>query len=184
MADNGMAWLTLTKFWLSLILAILSTICSVFIFIYFYRQRKKLSLYHDLTLLLVILSFVHKFTHIPFTLIYYYYGRVIPASNAFCLWWNWWDYSITGAPVFAMAWGSIERHILVFHSLLMSTRRKRMIFHVLPMVTMCIFPFIFYLVVIIFNSCENQWDYTLVSSLSFFLRMISYKHVNLFVALV
>jgi hypothetical protein len=184
MADDGMAWLMTTKFWFLLILAILSTICSVLIFIYFYRERKKLTIHHHLTLILVVLSFVDKFTDVPFTLIYYYYGRVIPASDAFCLWWNWWSYSVLGSSLFAMAWGSIERHILVFHSLLMSTRRNRMMFHVLPILSMCIFPFIFYFFVMIFNSCENQWDFTLVSSLSFFLRMISYKHVNLFVALV
>lgn len=62
-----------------------------------------------------------------------------------------------------MAWGSIERHILIFHSLLMSTRRKRMIFHILPILIVCAYPLIFYFAVIIFNSCENHWDYSMVS---------------------
>jgi hypothetical protein len=163
MADDGMSWLIQVKFWLMLILSILSTICSISIFIYFYRQRKKLSLHHDLTLVLVILSFIYKFTHVPFALIFYHYGKVIPASDSFCLWWNWWVYSAAGSPVFVMAWGSIERHILIFHNSLVSTRRKRIIFHIIPTSGICIFPFIFYFVTIILNKCENVWDYSVVS---------------------
>jgi hypothetical protein len=109
-----MAWLVTTKFWFSLILAILSTICSVLIFIYFYRQQKKLTIHHHLTLILVVLSFVDRFTDVPFMLIYYHYGRVIPASDAFCLWWNWWSYSLLVSSLFAMAWVRLNVIYLFF----------------------------------------------------------------------
>jgi hypothetical protein len=94
------------------------------IFIYFYRQRKKLSLHHHLTLVLVTISFIQMTTDFPFHMIYYHYGVVVSVSNIFCSWWNWCCFSLINAPIFAMAWGSCERHLLIFHHLVMDTRRK------------------------------------------------------------
>jgi hypothetical protein len=170
MADDGMSWLLQVKFWILLISSSLSIVCSVFIFIYFYRQRKKLSIHHHLNLVLIILSFMQMITDFPFALIYYHYGKVIPTSNSFCLWWNWWDYSLEGALLFTMAWGSIERHLLIFHNFLVSTRRKRIIFHILPTLSVCVYPWIFYFAAIILNSCENDWYYDVVSFMFFLWR--------------
>jgi hypothetical protein len=151
--------LSQAKFWILLVLSISSSICTIFIFIYFYRERKKLTLHHHLIFALVTISFIQMMSDFPFQITYYHYGVVMPSSDGFCLWWNFWDYSISGAPLFVMAWGSIERHILIFHNSLMNTRRRRIFFHILPMLSVCIYPFIFYFAAIIVNSCENAWDY-------------------------
>ncbi|CAF0803515.1 unnamed protein product [Adineta steineri] len=98
----------------------------------------------------------------PFVMIYYRYRRVIPATPSFCLWWNWWVYSLTAAFIWVAAWGSIDRHLLIFHNGVMATRRRRFVFHTLPMLIATIYPYIFYFIVIILNSCENYWDYNYV----------------------
>jgi hypothetical protein len=167
MVDDEISRLSQAKFWILLVLSTSCAICTVLILIYFYRQRKKISLHQHLTLVLVTMSLIQMTTDFPFALIYYHYGKVYPSSDTFCLWWNWWCYSISGAPLFVMAWGSIERHILIFHNSIMNTKRKRFFFHILPMLSVCIYPFIFYFAAIIVNSCENEWDYELVSSISF-----------------
>jgi hypothetical protein len=168
MADDESSWLSHTKFWILVILSSGSIICSIFMFIYFYRQRKKLSVHQHLTIVLVLTSFIQITTDFPFQTLYQQYRVVIPSSDTFCLLWNWWDYALSGSLVFAMAWGSCERHLLIFYNSLMSTKRKRLIFHILPMLSISIYPFIFYFAVIVLNSCENQWDYGVVSSISLF----------------
>ncbi|CAF1434825.1 unnamed protein product [Adineta steineri] len=121
------------------ILLSISIPCSICIFIYFYRQRKKTSNHQHLTLVLVILCFMDMIINFPFGMIYNRYRRVIPATSSFCLWWNWWVYSFITAFIWVTAWGSIDRHLLVFHNTLMSTQRRRFVFHTLPMV-FCLLP--------------------------------------------
>jgi hypothetical protein len=108
MADYELLRLSTAKFWVLLVVSISSAFCTLLIFVYFYRQRKRLSLHQHRTFVLVTLSFIQMATDFPFQMIYYYYGVVIPSSDTFCLWWNWLDYSISGAPVFATAWGYVN----------------------------------------------------------------------------
>ncbi|CAF3623445.1 unnamed protein product [Rotaria sp. Silwood1] len=154
-----MSWPEQVKFWILLTLSIPSTICSILIFIYFYRKRRNILIHHHLTLILIITSFLQLTTNFPFIMVYYQHGRVISASNSFCSWWNWWEYSTNGVLLFVMAWGSIERHLLVFNRTIMDTKRKRFFYHVLPMASVCIYPFIFYFAIIILNTCKNRWNY-------------------------
>jgi cytochrome b len=157
-----MEWTMAVKFWLLIILSIPSAICSLLIFAYFYRQRKQRSIHHHMTLLLVFLSFLQVTTDLPFVILYYQHGEVAVTTDSFCLWWNWWDYSTSGLLIFAMAWACVERHLLVFYNAMVSTRRKRILFHHIPIGIVCVYPLIFYLVVIVFNTCENQWDFQTV----------------------
>ena len=139
------------------------TICSIFIFIYFYQKRRKLTVHLPFNFLLVLISFLQIMRDLPFVMIYYRRGEVAVSANSF---WLWWKYSTSSLLIFTMAWGCIERHFLIFYTSVLSTRRKRFFFHVLPMVVACIYPLIFYFAVIVFNTCENQWDFQMVSTLS------------------
>jgi hypothetical protein len=96
---------------------------------------------------------------------YFRRGKVIPATNTFCTWWTWWEYSLNGVSRFIMLWGSIERHFLIFNITLMATKSKRFIFHILPTLITFIYPIIFYFIAVILYSCEQQWNYTSVSSI-------------------
>jgi hypothetical protein len=159
-----MFWLSSVKFWILLIFSIPSIICSILILIYFYQQRHHILLYHHLTLVLIIISFLQMTTNIPFVMSYYHSSTVILASNAFCIWWNWWEYSLNGILLFIMAWGSIERHLLIFHWTTMNTRRKRILFHLGSMLLAGLYPLIFYFIVLVLNPCKNQWNYDAVNS--------------------
>jgi hypothetical protein len=132
---------------------------------HFYHEKRNLSIHHHLTILLTIISFVQVTTQIPVSMAYYRFGEVIPAISAFCTWWGWWDCSLNGASRFTMAWGSIERHLLVFNITLMNTKVKRFVFHIVPTLITSIYPLLFYFVAIVLNPCEKHWDYTLVSSI-------------------
>jgi hypothetical protein len=163
MSDGSTSWLTQVKFSLLLTFSIPSVICSILILVYFYKQRNTLSIHHHLTILLTILSILQVTTQIPLAMAYYRQGKVISATNSFCIWWAWWEYSLNGVSRFIMLWGSIERHFLVFHNSLMATKIRRLIFHILPTFITAIFPLLFYFVALVLNSCENHWSFNTVS---------------------
>ncbi len=162
MEKAPISWLMQFKFWLLLILSIPSALCSLFIIIHFYRKPKDLTPYHYLTIVLIVTSFLQVTTELPFAIAYYRRGQVIPASNAFCTWWNWWAFALQGILRFAMAWGSIERHFLVFNSSTIATRQKRLAYHVLPMLVACVYAPIFHFGAIVINSCEKTWNFSMV----------------------
>ena len=167
MTEYSNSWFSLFKFSLLSILFCLSTISSVIVLIYFYKQQRQLTIYHHFPLMVTILSFVQTVTDMPFLLIYYYRTLVPIQNDDFCLWWNWWDYSSNSVLIFFMAWGCLERHFLVFNATFVRTRLRRIFFHFLPMILTVCYPLLFYLFTIIFNSCENQWDYSAVNSILF-----------------
>jgi hypothetical protein len=163
-------WLSQAKFWILIFLSIPSSICSILILIYFYRQRRNILIHYHLVFVLITTSLLEITTDISFNINYYQKGRVILGSNIFCTWWNWWKYSLNVILLFVMAWGSIERHLLVFHNQIMATKRKRFVFHFLPMLITSFYPPIFYFIFIVLSSCSNQWNYEIVNFI-FFLKL-------------
>lgn len=170
MTVDAPTWLIQSKFWLLICLAIPSFLCTICIFIYFFRQKQNFVIDHHLTLTLVIVCFLQLTTNIPFIADYYHNKIVFSSTNAFCIWWTWWEYSLNGLLLFLMAWGSIERHILVFHRSLVNTRRKRIIFHFIPTFISGCYPCMFYFAVVILNSCQNSWNYDEVSLFTFYTK--------------
>jgi hypothetical protein len=159
-----MDWLSQAKFWILLILSIPSALCSLLILTYFYRQQNRVLLHHHLIIVLLFASLFEILFDMTSLMAFYRRGRVIPATSGFCTWWNIVEYSANGVLLWSMAWGSVERHLLIFHNSLMSTRRKRLIFHFCPMFLACLYPCVFYFSVVVLNSCQNQWDYEAVKS--------------------
>ncbi|CAF0896040.1 unnamed protein product [Adineta ricciae] len=58
-----------------------------------------------------------------------------------------------------MTWLVLERHILIFHDRLASTRRKRFLFRYLPLTVLIVYVSFFYLIVIFILPCENEYNY-------------------------
>ncbi|CAF0778918.1 unnamed protein product [Adineta ricciae] len=94
-------------------------------------------------------------TNYPFVLIYCKYKRILREAPSFCLWWNWWIFSTTTVYEWSAAWGSIERHLLIFHENLISTREKEFCYHTLPILTIIVYSVLFYFIVIVCSSCGN-----------------------------
>ncbi|CAM4958639.1 unnamed protein product [Rotaria socialis] len=70
---------------------------------------------------------------LPFILSYLHLAYVIPATEAHCLVWQFVDYGIWFTDVFVTFWASIERHILIFHSNMTNTAKKRLFVHWMPL---------------------------------------------------
>ncbi|UJR38532.1 hypothetical protein I4U23_031200 [Adineta vaga] len=69
-------------------------------------------------------------------------GRVSPATNAYCKWWTFLEYTLNGAGEMLMATISIQRHIIVFNAGAFKIRSFRYLFHHLPLLLYIVYPLI------------------------------------------
>ncbi|CAF4568405.1 unnamed protein product [Rotaria sp. Silwood2] len=116
-------------------------------------------------LVLITTNFMQLLIDLPMPMSYYYMEIVWPASDAYCVWWTWFEFSINTIGLFLMAWISIERHVLVFQPRAIQHKTwKKWIFHFVPIILCLIWTPIFYFVaVVICPHCTNVWDFNLVN---------------------
>ena len=79
-------------------------------------------------------------------------GSLIPAL---CLLHQYMAFGIWYQSLSLILWTSIERHILIFHSKLVSTTRGRLVFHYMPLVFFSLYAPILYFYLILLYPCEN-----------------------------
>ncbi len=85
---------------------------------------------------------------------------VYPSNDVFCSFWNWFHYSLNIINLFLMAFLCIERNILIFHSIILRTKRAKILFHYCPILFCLFYPPIFYIGAIFICPCINSYDYT------------------------
>jgi hypothetical protein len=149
-------------FWLFLISDILAFICTVFVLYHLLSDRQlRIALQNHVLIIILFLILPFEFIDIPLHLQYLSTGIVRPTIPCTCrLWWfiDWGNYyTIAVLLVFA----SIERHILIFYSHLVATRRKRLIFHYLPLILITLSMMTFYTIAVFAPVCESTFDYTI-----------------------
>jgi hypothetical protein len=138
-----------------------AVLCAIFV-VYQLLSKRDLreALHNHVSIILLVLLLIYEIIDIPLHLQYLSTGVVRPSVPVFCLIWWFFDwgcfYTITMLLVFA----SIERHLLIFHSQIFSTMRKRLIFHYFPLMVIILFMIVFYSVAIFAPICENTFDYT------------------------
>ena len=151
------------RFWLLLLLDIPSVACSFFVIYHLSLDRAMRSqLHHHIIVVILLFGLAIELIDIPLHLSFIVRSGIVrPSSLVVCLMWWLADLgSYNGITIF-MAWGSFERHILVFHDRWMATRKKRLILHYLPLISLFIYIAIFYMIAIFFPNCVNTFDYTL-----------------------
>jgi hypothetical protein len=119
---------------------------------------------HGLILILIV-NFVKLTTSIPLTMDFYRREIIFSMTHTTCAWLNFYEFTIGAIILFLIVTVSLQRHIFIFNSQLMNHRRTRFILHELPLLMCCLYPPIFYLIIILFDSCnyvDAPWDYTRV----------------------
>ncbi|CAF1319907.1 unnamed protein product [Adineta steineri] len=74
--------------------------------------------------------------------------------------WTYIDYAVFVSITLLVAWASIERHILIFHQNLVSTQIKRFLVHYLPLFTVTMYPFIYYIIIYFVLPCDPWINFT------------------------
>ncbi|CAF3616706.1 unnamed protein product [Adineta steineri] len=149
------------KFFLFLTLQVCTMPCFVYAFYRYVREKKlrKTINYHVIYLLLCT-SFLFVTLGLSLSQIYMFTSYVYPSDDRFCSLWNWFHHSINIINLFFMAFLSIERNILIFHSHILRTKRAKILFHYCPILFCLLFPPLFYIGAIFLYPCTNHYDYT------------------------
>ncbi|CAF2506696.1 unnamed protein product [Rotaria sp. Silwood2] len=170
MADNDtnvfqnseISWPRSLRFWVLLIFDIPSIICSFFVLYYLIFDRTLRHALHNHTIVvLLILALIFQLTDIPWYLDFIRRSIVWPQTPARCLIWWLVDLGFYNTAAIILAWASVERHILIFHGHWISTQKKRLLLHYLPLAILLLYSTIYYTVLIFFPPCQHTYDYTL-----------------------
>lgn len=161
MSAPEMSMPRMARFWLLLAFELPGLICTLFLLFHLLMDRALRSALHNhVVVLLLFAALITQLIDIPAYLVFIIHGRVWPPHPLFCQLWWFVNVGIFLMTSILMAYASIERHILVFHDRLVSTQKRRLIFHYLPLITILLYGFIYYIVIIFFPSCEQIYDYS------------------------
>ncbi|CAF1544487.1 unnamed protein product [Adineta ricciae] len=148
------------RFWILLIFEIPSLICCLLLLYYLcFEKSFRTNLNHHVFLLILINVLLIELIDVPNYLTFLRLNFVWPQLSINCyLWWfiTYGNYSSIGI---LMGWASIEKHIFIFHSQLLNTKKKRILYHYLPLLMIMFYTSIFYIICIFFASCEPVFDY-------------------------
>ncbi len=90
-------------------------------------------------------------------MIYFQFDVVWPESNVYCIIWNYFNYFDYYLNVYLTVWASIERHILIFHNNFFDNIKKRLFFHIFPLILIIVYGIFVYMGLIVLNTCENKF---------------------------
>ena len=141
--------------------SIFSLASSLLILGYFLTHRTQMlkrALHHHAVFLLTIVSFLSVTCDLPFQMNFLQFGEYLYRSVPFCVWLTWFDFSLTTMSLLLTVTASLQRHILVFYSHWMQVRRKRILFHYVPLAFCMIYPPLFYLGAVYIYPCEPYFD--------------------------
>lgn len=149
------------KFWILLVLQLLSVPCFLYVFYQFaHNRRLRQTIHHHAIVLLLLVSFLFVTVALSLTLAYMYTSKVTPPSAAFCTLWNCFHYSVNVINLFLMAFASLERHWLIFHPKLVKNFFRRILFHYCPLLFCLVYPPCFYIAAMYIHQCRSYYDYT------------------------
>jgi hypothetical protein len=150
------------RFWLLLLSVIPSIICSFFLLFHLLINKiLRHQLINHVIIVLLIIGLIIELLDIPFLISFLHLGIVQPSTPAICLIWWYIDIGLNSACIIIMAWGSVQRYLLIFHARMFLNKTKRIISHYLPLISLLLYILIFYMIAIIFPPCINTYDYTL-----------------------
>lgn len=152
------SWIKI-EFSLFLIGEILSIPCYLFVMYHFLiHKTTRNALHNHVIILLLIYNFIDLTIDLSMTMNYSLLGYVSPFTPIICLTWQFVDYGIWYGSISLMFWASIERHIIVFHSNLIRTQRRRLFVHYIPLGFFSFYTPILYFYLIFVYSCNRDFD--------------------------
>ncbi|CAF1664682.1 unnamed protein product [Adineta ricciae] len=142
------------EFSLFLIGIIFSIPCYLFVFYHLLNEKTaRQSLHNHVILILLFYNLLIVTFDLPMTLNFNRLGYVSPFNQTACLLWQFVDNGIWYGALSLMFWASFERHILVFHTNLVSTTRRRLFFHYILLIFFSLYTPMIYVYLVFIQSC-------------------------------
>lgn len=151
------------RFWILIVFDVASLICTLYLLFHLCVSRAlRQSLSNHVIIILLIMGLATQCIDVPFYLSFISHnGYVHPAVPGTCLAWWFAAFGMYNGGTILMAWAAIERHFIVFHYRLVSTRRGRFLVHYFPLTILLLYIFIFYIYVLFFHNCDETFEYRL-----------------------
>ncbi|CAF0982207.1 unnamed protein product [Adineta steineri] len=155
-----MALSKISFLWLHIIPLVPSLMVTTFILYYLLKTRVlRTALNNHVIILMLLFGLVLELTDTIWFIYFFRTGSALSLTHEFCLAWAYIDSSLFASVSLQMSWATIERHIIIFHSNLFATKRKRFFFHYLPLFIVSVWPLIFYFVTLLILPCNLPFDY-------------------------
>ncbi|CAF0826049.1 unnamed protein product [Adineta ricciae] len=152
------------KFAILVALEIPSILVSLVIFAYFGTNRAaRLTTQNISIFVLLLINFLQVTTDLPMPMSFFRLNGIVqPATSSYCTWWTFYEFSLNTVNGYVMAWISIERYVLIFHSNF--TRNlsiwKRRAFQIIPLIICTLWgPLYYFVTIIISPMCTNTRSY-------------------------
>jgi hypothetical protein len=146
-------------FWLLLFGEIMSTPCYLFMFYNLLRRKiTRNTLQNHAIFILLSFNFIYLLMDLSLTLDFIRIGHKSQCNVIFCHLHAYVDYGIRYGGNFLMLWVTIERHILIFHSILVATARGRLLFHYIPLAICSLYAPILYFYLIVLCPCRRSYN--------------------------
>jgi hypothetical protein len=138
-----------------------SLLCTFYLLYHLLAKKTHRQGLHNHSLIFLLVSgLLFELIDLPLQMDYLNLGYIRIQSPSLCLIWMLIEFWCHSANSILLAWASIERHILVFHSQWMARHKyNKILFHYLPLIILFIYLWIYYLVAIIFPPCSTTFDY-------------------------
>ncbi|CAF1216738.1 unnamed protein product [Adineta ricciae] len=148
--------------WILLAPLVPSIMITIFVLYHLLKNRVlRSALNNHVIIVLLFVVLVEELTGTVWN-IYFFRNNISPLlTSTFCYAWVYLDTVATVSIYILITWAAIERHILIFHSNMLMTRKKRLIFHYLPIVACILYPMTFYFVLFFLVPCNLPLSYTL-----------------------
>lgn len=151
------------QFWTFLLFEIPSLACTIFLLFHLLTNPQlRRALHNHVIIIFLFLTFcIEVFDNPLYVDAYHYQGHnSFQMTEPVCLMWWLIDFGFYGAISVFLALASVERHILIFHyHQLLRTPRQRFVMHYFPLIITSIYIFGFYIGVIFFPPCKNEFDF-------------------------
>ena len=147
-----------TRFWLYLIPNIISILTALFVLYHLLFDRAlRQALNNHIIIILLIIGLIYETISVPLMLYWYLHGDawIYSFSYTFAHFWTLVDYFCYSSQLVGFAWASIERHILIFHSRWVATRKNRFLLHYLPLILFFIYFVAYYIGFVVFPFCTE-----------------------------
>jgi hypothetical protein len=122
------------KFILLLLGQGISVPCYILVIYQFVTHRAlHRAIRNHVTIVNLLVNFVIVTIDFTCHLIYLRRGVLVPSSPVLCLVWQFVDYGLWYGDLLLKLWTAIERHILIFHSSILLSARRRLLLHFIPL---------------------------------------------------
>ncbi|CAF1527102.1 unnamed protein product [Adineta ricciae] len=140
------------RFWIYLLSEVISLPCCLFTLYQFLSNRNlREALNNHLIILILLIDLVLETFLFPLIIHYYRLDGNWQVSRPFSKLWSYTNFGFFPTQTIVFAWCTIERHILIFHNHWVSTTKKRILIHYIPLIVIPLYCLIYYAVSVFYS---------------------------------